>query len=225
METLCYTKKTQSHRKEGWKTMKMKRLFFVLLTTLLFMIGACSNQGGEDTAADSTQNPEENSEASSGTSEKAGEAENEDDSAETSQQSDDQEASSSPDEIGVSGESETANEHNSEDKDFDIESYLDKNYAIDNTHYKADIWKNEETGKSEYTIKIIPDNKEFSEEINKKFQNAGTETYEETELLFNKAEQIINDVPKINDQFHVDSVNWVSYDGTSNVMLIQDFRN
>ncbi|MCK6206162.1 hypothetical protein KZX50_11970 [Bacillus infantis] len=206
--------------------MKMKRLFYVLMTAMLLMIGACSNQGEEDTAANSIQNPEESSEASSGTSDKDREAEKEDESAGTSQQSDDQdtnldhdtgsETSSSP---GESEEIKTTNENN-----FDAVSYLNKKYAIENTHYKAVTWKNEETGKTEYTIKIIPNTKEFSQEMNKKFQNAGMEIYEETELMFNKAEQLMKDLPQLNDQIHVDSVNWVSYDGDFNVMHIQDFR-
>ncbi|MGD6843070.1 hypothetical protein ACQCVH_11185 [Bacillus infantis] len=208
--------------------MKMKRLFSVLLTALLLMtIGACSNQAEKDTVTNSTQNPEESKETSSGKIDKAGDVGNEDELAETNQQPDDQDSGQDQDtdsktasNPAESEENETANE-----KDFNIESYLNKNYPIENTHYKADIWKNEETGKTEYTIKIMPNTKEFSEEMNKQFQNADAEIYEETELLFNKAEQIIKDLPQINDQIHVDSVNWVSYDGDFNVMLIQDFRN
>ncbi len=205
--------------------MKMKNLFWVLLTALLLMTGACSKQDEEDTVTNSTKSPEE-SNAPSSTSDLAGNAENNDQSVEKDQQSDDQdtnlehdtdsEASSRP---GESEDNKTTNEN-----DFDVESYLNKNYAIENTHYKADIWKNEKTGKAEYTIKIIPNTKEFSQEMNKKFQNAGMEIYEETELMFNKAEQIMKDLPQLDVQIHIYSVNWVSYDGDFNIMLIQDFR-
>jgi hypothetical protein len=213
--------------------MIMKRLFSVLLTALLLMtIGACSNQAEKDTVTNSTQNLEESNETSAGKIDKVGDDENEDESAETNQQSDDQDPDQDQDTDSKTASTpaesegnETTNEHNSDEKKFDAERYLNMNYAIENTHYKADSWENVETGKTEYTIKIIPDSKEFSEEMNKKFQNADTEIYEETELLLNKAEQIIKDLPQLNDQIHVDSVNWVSYDGDFNVMLIQDFRN
>lgn len=43
--------------------------------------------------------------------------------------------------------------------------------------------------------------------------------------MFEVAERIMNELPEVNDTFHIDSVNWVSNINEFQVMLIQDYEN
>ncbi|WP_412974745.1 hypothetical protein [Ornithinibacillus sp. 179-J 7C1 HS] len=110
--------------------------------------------------------------------------------------------------------------------DFDVEDYLNEQYSLDNTHYVTEEWVNEELGITNYTVKILPDTKEFGQEITDIFVN-GSPNFDDdrTIEMFEVAEKIMNDLPTIHDNIHIDSVNWVSYDGEFSVMLIQDFEN
>lgn len=108
---------------------------------------------------------------------------------------------------------------------FDMENYLNENYAMDNVHYVAEKWENEDTGRTEYTVKIIPDTKEYSDEMNEKLKNGHVKVYEEIEVLSEMAKKIMDELLQIKEDIHIDSVNWVSYDGEFSVLLIQDFEN
>jgi uncharacterized protein YecT (DUF1311 family) len=122
----------------------------------------------------------------------------------------------------------TETESDDSEKPFDVENYLTDNYLINNTHYKTDAWENENTGRIDYTVNILPDNKEFGQQINEILRNGhNVSPYEDerTENMFNMAEKIMNELPKVNNKIHVDSVNWVSFDGEFVVTLIQDYEN
>lgn len=108
---------------------------------------------------------------------------------------------------------------------FDMEKYLNENYAMDNVHYVAEKWENEDTGWTDYTVKIIPDTKEYSDEMDEKFKNGHVKVYEEIEVLSKMAKRIMDEMPQIEKDIHFDSVKWVSYDGKFSVVLIQDFEN
>ena len=107
----------------------------------------------------------------------------------------------------------------------DMENYLNTHYALDNTHYLADSWKSENTGKINYTVKILPNNKEFGQEINEIFKTGIPYDDARTAAMFEVAERIMNELPEVNDTIHIDSVNWVSNINEFQVMLIQDYEN
>ena len=114
------------------------------------------------------------------------------------------------------------------EKPLDVKNYLADNFLINNTHYKTDALENENTGRIDYTVNILPDTKEFGQQINEILRNGhNVSPYEDerTENMFNTAEKIINELPKIDNKIHIDSVNWVSYDGEFVVTLIQDYEN
>lgn len=108
---------------------------------------------------------------------------------------------------------------------FDMEKYLNDNYAMDNVHYVAEKWENENTGRTDYTVKILPDTKEYSDEMDEKFKNGHVKVYEEIEALSEIAKKIMEELPQVEKDIHIDSVSWVSYDGEFSVLLIQDFEN
>ncbi|WP_404802005.1 hypothetical protein [Bacillus tianshenii] len=108
---------------------------------------------------------------------------------------------------------------------FYMGKYLNENYPMDNVHYVPEKWENENTGRTEYTVKIIPDTKEYSDEMDEKFKNGHGKVYEEIEALSEMAKKIMEELPQVEKEIHIDSVSWVSYDGEFSVLLIQDFEN
>ena len=101
-----------------------------------------------------------------------------------------------------------------------MELHKDENYAIDNTHYVTDSWENEDT------VKILPDTKAFGQEINEIFKNGvyvSPNNDERTKEMSDVAPKIMDDLT--DENVHVDSVNWVSYDGNFVVRLLQDYEN
>ncbi len=109
-------------------------------------------------------------------------------------------------------------------ENMNIDEYLNAHYKIDGTHYETDVWKSD-SGMTNYTVKLLPNTEEYSHEINEKLQDGHTKSYEETEVMFNKAKQIMAELPEVKNKSRVDSVSWVSYDGEFKVVLIQDFEN
>ncbi|UAL47888.1 hypothetical protein K7887_02665 [Sutcliffiella horikoshii] len=109
--------------------------------------------------------------------------------------------------------------------EFDVENYLNEHYSLDNSHFEAISWENEDTGTTDYTVNIVPDLKEHSNEMKEKFQNAHMNIYEEIETMTEAAKQMMDELPKINSKLRIDSVNWVSHDGEFSVMLLQDYEN
>ena len=114
----------------------------------------------------------------------------------------------------------TTNESGDGTQKINIDSYLDTNYIIDGTHYETDSWKNEETGRTEYIVKILPDTEEYGEEITTAFQDGADD--ERISTMINIAENILNDLPEIDNTVHIESVNWVTYNGDYHITLIQD---
>lgn len=111
------------------------------------------------------------------------------------------------------------------EKKFKMEGYLTEHYAIEKSHYETDSWKNEATGKTNYTVKILPDTEEYSLEIEGAFKSGDPYGDERTEKMFKIAEKIMNEMPEVKNDVHIDSVSWVSHNGSYIVMLIQDYES
>nr|WP_204419163.1 hypothetical protein [Bacillus tianshenii] len=58
-----------------------------------------------------------------------------------------------------------------------------------------------------------------------KFKKGHVKVYEEIEALSETAKKIMEELPQVEKDIHIDSVSWVSYDGEFSVLLIQDFEN
>lgn len=170
--------------------------FIVLILALLVMVGGCSQTEGKSDS--SPTNEEENQTVYT---------ELDDDNGEEAQSS----------ETDVASDEQLSENMN-------IDEYLNAHYKIDGTHYETDVWESD-SGMTNYTVKLLPDTEEYSQEINKKLQDGHRENYEETEIMFDMAKQIMDEVPEVKDKSRVDSVSWVSYDGEFKVILIQDFEN
>ncbi|MCA1318322.1 hypothetical protein LC085_00235 [Bacillus tianshenii] len=61
--------------------------------------------------------------------------------------------------------------------------------------------------------------------MDEKFKNGHGKVYEEIEALSEMAKKIMEELPQVEKEIHIDSVSWVSYDGEFSVLLIQDFEN
>ncbi|WP_186580200.1 hypothetical protein [Aquibacillus kalidii] len=183
----------------------MKKVsYIIVLVIFLAIVSGCSNTTAKqkDTDTDST-----------------------DSSSTVNQDSENESPSSITGDESEKGSDTAQNESDSSSIDFDIETYLNENYSIDNTHYETKIWKNDETGRTEFIVNILPETKAFAREVNDVFKNGTPYKDERTKAMFDMAEQIMGDVPEINKQYHIDSVNWVSTIDDFSVMLIQDYEN
>ncbi|GAM15729.1 hypothetical protein [Mesobacillus selenatarsenatis] len=169
--------------------------FIVLMMALLVMVGGCSQTEVKNDL--SPANEEENQTASPGLG---------DDNGEEAQPS----------------ETDSASDENLSEN-MNIDEYLNAHYKIDGTHYETDVWESD-SGMTNYTVKLLPDTEEYSQEINEKFQHGHMKSYEETEMMFDMAKQIMDELPEVKNKSRVDSVSWVSYDGEFKVVLIQDFE-
>ncbi|MFD2043107.1 hypothetical protein ACFSTA_02165 [Ornithinibacillus salinisoli] len=109
--------------------------------------------------------------------------------------------------------------------DFDVENYISENYAIDNMHYTTDTWENEDTGRTEYIVSIHPDSEELGQEIDGIFKNGSHLDDERTRTLFEIAEEILIDLPQINNKIHIESVIWKADEEVEfPILLIQDYQ-
>ena len=119
----------------------------------------------------------------------------------------------------------TMNNPESSNEELDVESYLNDHYAMENTHFITDSWESTDTGRTNYTVKILPDNKEFGQEISEIFKNGTPYEDKRTETMFDMAQRIMEELPELDYDIHIDSVNWVAADDDFHVMLIQDYEN
>ncbi|MFT9497677.1 hypothetical protein [Anaerosolibacter sp.] len=170
--------------------------FIVLMMALLVMVGGCSQTEGKSDPSPTNE----------GEIQTAGPDLDDDNGAEAQPSETDN----------------TSDEQLSEN--MNIDDYLNAHYKINGTHYETDVWESN-SGMTNYTVKLLPDTEEYSQEINGKFQNGHTKSYEETEKMFDIAKQIMDELPEVKNKSRVDSVSWVSYDGEFKVVLIQDFEN
>lgn len=180
----------------------MKKIAFImLLAGILLVFGACSKstESGEKATGDKQDDKK--------------------------QEVRDEQASPKTEIGSEEGKENPSNETEGRTPNFDMEKYLNEKYAMDNVHYMAEKWGNEDTGRTDYTVKITPDTKEYSDEMDEKFKNGHVKVYEEIEVLSEMAKKIMDELPQIKEDIHIDSVNWVSYDGEFSVLLIQDFEN
>lgn len=105
---------------------------------------------------------------------------------------------------------------------FDLTSYLTANYPITGAHYTVsnDSFNND-TGRYEYSVTILPDTIESDKIITGAFQSSpeGSET---TAIVLDAAKRLMTDLPKIDSSLHIHHVSFISYDGSYDLMLIQD---
>ncbi|MGG0738852.1 hypothetical protein [Niallia taxi] len=184
-----------------------KASVYIVLATMVLTIVACSNQTGETV---------EKSNLAATTSEQKDSSQETKNSTETKQEKTNHSIANQSNENNKPEEADTA---------IDVENYLNTHYALDNTHYIAESWKSEKTGKINYTVNILPNNKAYGQEINNLFKSGIPYEDDRTAAMFEIAERIMNELPDVSDTIHIDSVNWVSNLNDFQVMLIQDYEN
>ncbi|WP_153465449.1 MULTISPECIES: hypothetical protein [Sediminibacillus] len=207
---------------------KMKFSLGIMMAVLLLIsLGACSKANDETSSTPDTSTKEESVDSSNSPDEDS----NEQDSKKQEEEDEpDSEVEKNQNTSEADHESDTetpdeqteANMDESDSNREDIENYLNEKYAIENTHYTTETWQNEDTGKTEYMVKILPDTKESDEEITGALKNG--ETDERIDRMMDLAEKIMDDLTEKNNNIHVDSVNYVSYDGEYSLTLIQDYK-
>jgi hypothetical protein len=202
----------------------------ILLSVLVALSVGCSNSDESVKPSKTSTNQEEQNTVSAGkSSTDSNEYKDEDDQPSSkvdneSETKKNQNPAAPQSEEGKSAVPETS-EPESGGTDFDAENYLNQHYPIDHTHYITNTWENEDTGETELTVKILPETKEFGEEIDDVFKNGSPFLDDERTITMKEiAEDIMFELPETYDSIHVDSVNWVSYDGEFAVTLIQDYR-
>lgn len=128
----------------------------------------------------------------------------------------------------VSGE---INQNVSEDnttspaEDFNLDQFLDEHYKIEGGHYKTKSFGTiKGTERIDYQVDLRPDTKEIGKEIRDVLKKGIPYENEKTEAIMTIAKDTLTDLPKANKHIHIDSVNWVSYEGDFEIMLIQDFN-
>lgn len=212
----------------------MKKLLTILLLTGLILMGACSKAEGEQgvkDAASSTKNvvsKEGNvvSKSSNNKQENVGKTnatDSEDSSINESTDTTETDSGSASEDTEV-GQNEEATKNESLGTDLNVEMYLNEHYAIENTHYSLDTWENEETGRTEYIVRIMPNTEQFGEEIEEVFENGNPYMDDErTENMFKVAEKLLVDLPQLDDKVHIESVLWsTAEDDEFPILLIQD---
>jgi hypothetical protein len=110
-------------------------------------------------------------------------------------------------------------------EDFDVVGYLNENYSIENMYYTiTDTWENEETGRTEFIVGILPDTQAYGQEIDEVFKNSSAYFDDErVKIMFDTAEEIIVELPRINNNVHIESILWKSSDDEAlPILLIQD---
>ncbi|QXE00997.1 hypothetical protein [Terribacillus sp. DMT04] len=213
----------------------------VFLSVIVGVLGACSGSSDDqssaadteketsETVSSSSSNLEEHHQADSEKEEQISETVDTNENTEFDKDSpeDKSDESHTASDKESFDDSKAGNEEtdSTSENTFAIKNYLDENYAIEGVHYVTNTWKNEETGKIEYIVNILPDTKEYSDDISE-VMHSGQGLYEDerTDKLDKTANAIIRDLPEINGAIHIESVNWVSYDGEFHVTLVQDIK-
>lgn len=212
----------------------------ILLTVSIIVMGACSKSNEESASnanaqtkeeskaapfnssdqelneIDDTKVEEESSDVDSELVSESTNNQNSDESVTEETKVENEEKNSTVDEV----ESNSTDEAVKENPNFDVDTYLKTNYKIDSTHYVTDTWENDETGRTEYIVNILPDTEEYSEEITEAFKNGADD--ERIVTMINTAENLLDKLPQINDEIHVESVNWVTFEEDFHITLIQD---
>lgn len=212
----------------------MKKLLTILLLTALILMGACSKaedeQGVKDDASSNkdVESKEDNvvSKSSSNKQEnlaKTNATDSEDSSINKSTDTTETDSGSASEYTEV-GQNEEATTNESLGTDLNVEMYLNEHYAIENTHYNLDTWENEETGRTEYIVRIMPNTEQFGEEIEEVFENGNPYMDDErTENMFKVAEELLVDLPQLDNKVHIESVLWsTAEDDEFPILLIQD---
>jgi hypothetical protein len=202
----------------------------ILLSVLVALSGACSNSDESVKPSKASTNKEEQNTVSAGqSSTDSNEYKNKDDQPSPKEDNESETKKNQNPDAPQSEEEENSAPKTSESESggtgFEAEDYLNKHYPIDQTHYITEMWENADTGETELTVKIFPDTKEFGEEIDDVFKHGSPFLDDERTITMKEiAEDIMFELPETYDSIHVDSVNWVSYDGQFAVTLIQDYR-
>lgn len=209
----------------------MKKLLFTIISAGV-LLGACSNTQGEEekqknaSSTEEEQVKEDKTFSSSSTDSNEQEKELEDSSTEPSSEDADSNNDLASEEDDSTQKEDIAETQAVEDQsnEFSVENYLNEHYAIERTHYSLDTWENEETGRTEYVVGILPDTEEFGQEIDTVFKEGNPYMDDDrTKKMFEVAEELLVDLPKVNDKVHIESVYWSASENEEfPVVLIQD---
>ncbi|AVQ98530.1 hypothetical protein OBCHQ24_05730 [Oceanobacillus iheyensis] len=211
----------------------MKKLLTILLLTGLIFMGACSKAEGEQEVKDDASSNKDvvskEDNVVSGPSDhnredvaKTNATDSEDSSINESTDTTETDSGSASEDTEV-GQNEEATTNGSLGTDLNVEMYLNEHYAIENTHYSLDTWENEETGRTEYIVRIMPNTEQFGEEIEEVFENGNPYMDDErTENMFKVAEELLVDLPQLDDKVHIESVLWSTAEDEFPILLIQD---
>ncbi|MGF3103027.1 hypothetical protein [Rossellomorea sp. DUT-2] len=216
-----------------------KKTFCILLTVLVVLSGACSNSDQSVKSSTVSTNKGERNAVDPDQSESTNDNEYRDEKIQPLTKAENKSETNknqSPTIHESKGDKNTPskNSHNqldtvrepeNDETGFDVSNYLNKNYPIGDAHYKTSTWENEDIGRKELTVNILPNTKEYGEEIDDVFKNGSPFVDDERTIAMKEvAEDIMLELPEAYDNIHVDSVSWVSYDGEFAVTLIQDYR-
>ncbi|MEW4307762.1 hypothetical protein [Rossellomorea marisflavi] len=226
--------------------MKKRKLFSILVVVplLLTLFSACSSQN-EDASPSTNTDPEKTSKKASSkplheenddstesledetpdTNSDSKKDTNQDTDSSDSSKEDDQESKETTASQEPSDDTEHPSDQDHSTIDFHLDDYLNTSYRLDGTHYKTERFgKIEGTDRTDYRVNLLPDTQDFGQEINAIFTKGTPYEDKRTEAMMKMAETIIKELPATNKEVHIDSVNWVSYDGKTEVMLIQDYE-
>lgn len=109
-------------------------------------------------------------------------------------------------------------------------TYLMENHSIAGVHYEVSRTPrpNTTTGKYNYAITMLPDNKEVDEQISTALKEIAKQyqknVVEDTNCvaLFTQAREISTTLPLLEETIHVEQVSWISYDGSFGYLFLQE---
>jgi hypothetical protein len=196
---------------------KKKKVSVIVFITTLAVLVACSKPSDESSSNKASKNEEPASLSQSDV---------EPNEAEDTDQKDESSTNNNKPESAETEEGPTTNAPSNDiSKASDLDRFLNEHYGIDNVHFKTKSWgKIEGTGRTGYRVDILPDTEEVGQEINAVFEKGTPYEDDRTAVMMDTASNILTDLPDLHKAVHIDSVNWVSYDGEFQVMLIQDYE-
>ncbi|MBP1043635.1 hypothetical protein I6N95_21645 [Vagococcus sp. BWB3-3] len=102
-----------------------------------------------------------------------------------------------------------------------VAGYVQANYSVEGTHFsvKSSIF-NQETKRQEFFIDILPNTKEDHEKIMKALNESAFSGG--LALMDNVSRQMIDDLPKVYGDVHINYIQYVYYDGSDSVLVVQD---
>lgn len=99
--------------------------------------------------------------------------------------------------------------------------YIQENYNIEGMHFSVETSIfNQETNRQEFIVNILPNTKEDDENVKKALKESAFAG--ELALMDSTSREIIYTLPTIYADVHIHHINYVYYDGSDSVMIVQD---